>query len=518
MKKVLLISAIYKREEITELFFKNVQVMINSTKNYDVQVLIVGSEGEKSKKLTEKYGFNYIEHVNAPVSKKFNSLSINAKKYDPDYVVLFGSDDVMSPNFLNSTILEMEYKKIDLLGFSDLYFYDTLTDDLVYWGGYTNGRKDPIGCGRVFSSKVLEKLNWKLWGNYNQNRGLDGITANLVKRHFDFNNYKMSDLGIKIVDVKSDFNITNFKLYKNTVKYNKSLLTEFIGLEKYIKPETNKVEKVVEIPEETNKSDNKEEVVEETNKSVTEVPIEDKKDVTVEDKKILPEINILTRTSGRPEYFKRVYDNVKKLKYDGKINHIVSTEKSKNNNYLYNYSDITIVEVDDKTLYKDLNINNKNKHIILKHNLLINKLLKSVNNGYIIILDDDDVLDVNVLTNIGELNEDTLHIYNTKHKNLGIIPNSKDYVTPPKLGKICSCSYIIHSKWAKQKEWKPMRSGDFIFLSEIYNIIPNTKYIDVVGAYVDNVGLGFERDSNDKNTQPRLKFRSDYINKLKTIK
>lgn len=121
------------------------------------------------------------QYKNEPISEKWQYGLKQLKDVDFDAVIMMGSDNVMSQKTLLriQEFLRMGY---DFIGFKDIYFWDRINNKNYYWAGYTNHRKgESCGAGRVYSKKLLSKLNFSLWHGA-KNSGLDGISWRRVKR------------------------------------------------------------------------------------------------------------------------------------------------------------------------------------------------------------------------------------------------------------------------------------------------------------------------------------------------
>ena len=211
---IVLIVTMYKRHQLTDFvfqYYKNLKNLLSNEIN--LTLLACGSENTTSEYLAQKNEFEYIERPNLPLSKKHNSLLQESKKYNPDGVVLIGSDDIISEKTF------LKYKELynngyDFIGFKDIYMYD---GKLYYWGGYTDKRKDEtVGAGRFFSKNLLDNCNWDLWGEKDINKGLDLLAFGKIKK-FNPKTKILSSLNseYKIVDIKTDENLTEIKNFKH---------------------------------------------------------------------------------------------------------------------------------------------------------------------------------------------------------------------------------------------------------------------------------------------------------------
>ena len=80
---------------------------------------------------------------------------------------MIGSDDICNDAYFE---LIDKLKNVNyLVGFDDMYFYQTLTKQLYYFKGYEN-KKASLGAFRYYSKKVLDKCEWNLWGSEKRNK------------------------------------------------------------------------------------------------------------------------------------------------------------------------------------------------------------------------------------------------------------------------------------------------------------------------------------------------------------
>lgn len=193
--KIVVFTCVYKRKELTELFFQ-------SLKRQGLDVYCSYSE-PCDYDIVKNYAKGFMGCSNNPVSDKFNNSLRLLRNVDFDYAMILGSDDFISDNFVEVIIPHLTN---DYFAFNDIHFYDTLTGRVGYMK-YENTSIAPIGAGSLFSKKLLDKMNYKLWDG-GLNHGLD------TNRH---KNLKASgckilntqELGIEMVDVKHEVNITN---------------------------------------------------------------------------------------------------------------------------------------------------------------------------------------------------------------------------------------------------------------------------------------------------------------------
>jgi hypothetical protein len=217
-----IVTGVWKRPEVFELFANNIPSW--------ARVIVVGSEGARSRKMVEEKGFEYIECDNDPLGFKMNKTTLAAK--GSDYVICMGSDDVFCDRLWNELSKLMD-KGHDIIGLEDLYAYDLNTRNAIYWAGYADERKGATtGVGRCLSKRVMESLNWKCWEN-NINKGLDSsMTRRIADTLIDFDRktINIKEKNMFAVDIKSDENITKFRRWPNSFEIDPTRIQEKFNL------------------------------------------------------------------------------------------------------------------------------------------------------------------------------------------------------------------------------------------------------------------------------------------------
>lgn len=215
--KIVFVTAIWKRHHVFKMFAKSIH-LIKEKSNIDIDVIVSGSEGELSKNLVLYEGFKYIEIPNEPLAQKVNAPVLLAKKIGATNIICLGSDDLISIELFN---IYIEYIKqgYDYIGVTDFYFYDLNSKKSSYWGGYRENWRSghTAGAGRVLSSKLLDKWGWKPWDNIH-NKILDNsIQEKLKSTSHTAKTFSLKEKNVLAVDIKSDINMTPFKLWDNTI-------------------------------------------------------------------------------------------------------------------------------------------------------------------------------------------------------------------------------------------------------------------------------------------------------------
>jgi len=212
---VTITTMIWKRHDIFELWANGVHRLKRDFPEIKIDVLIAGSEGKSSKDMVEKHGFTYIEVPNSPLGAKANARLNASKQFDSDYIVLVGSDDIISSNCFLLMLCNMA-KGYDEIAPMDIYYYNTVDNKAYYSHGYQNKRKgEPIAVGRCLSKSILDKAGWQLWSN-TALQYLDGWSRDKIKKHRTSKlYYSCRESGVVICDIKSEVNMTPFKQRAN---------------------------------------------------------------------------------------------------------------------------------------------------------------------------------------------------------------------------------------------------------------------------------------------------------------
>lgn len=222
--KIGLLTCMWGRPEVFKVFAFWANEL---KKHYDVKLVAVGSELEESETLALNHGFEYHEYINHPVSNKWNYGV--TKMYDYDYVLMMGSDDITCLKLIRNYVKAME-QGFDFIGIDSCYIYDAISNQMVYWGGYTNHRRgEPSGMARCLSKDLLEKLDYEPWAN-GINKGLDGTMWQKLKKVYAprmiFNCQRDN---IFACDIKTGFNVTKFDSFIGLPNCNLRIMENHLG-------------------------------------------------------------------------------------------------------------------------------------------------------------------------------------------------------------------------------------------------------------------------------------------------
>jgi hypothetical protein len=187
--------------------------------------------------MVESSGNEYLEHKNLPLSEKWDAGLKFTEEFAPDAVIILGSDDFISPSTIRELVGRISRGWL-MTGLMDMHILDSESKRLFHWNGYsvsTPHRKwETIGLGRCLSRKLLDKVDFSLWGYERIDSGLDGLMTRKLASvglipvplgqevwimleggefAFGHSGIYSSDFDGFVVDVKTDENITSLEKY-----------------------------------------------------------------------------------------------------------------------------------------------------------------------------------------------------------------------------------------------------------------------------------------------------------------
>jgi len=215
--RLAIVTSIWKRHDIFELFAKGVKHLQQQCDQFEIEVIVSGSEWIKSHDLVSVlHGFKYIEIPNEPLAAKVNATTYACKDLKVDYVLCVGSDDIITPELLNEYAIYMR-KGIDFIGVTDCYFYDTVSEKSLYWGGYREPYRKghTTGAFRAISARLLDLWDWMPWENKDSLVLDKSMQDKLKVTPHSIHTFSMKEKGMYALDIKSSTNMTPFAKWDN---------------------------------------------------------------------------------------------------------------------------------------------------------------------------------------------------------------------------------------------------------------------------------------------------------------
>lgn len=228
--KLAVVTSVWKRPEIFEMFAKGIKKLIDECDQFEISVIVSGSEWLTSHKMVTDHGFTYIEIPNDPLAAKVNATTYACKDLNVHYVLCVGSDDIISPELLNEYANHMR-KGIDFIGVTDCYFYDTTTNRSLYWAGYRESYRKghTVGAFRAISCRLLSLWDWMPWEN-KHSTGLDrSMQEKLKSTPHSIHTFNMKSMGLFALDIKSSTNMTPFSQWDNSEFIDNAIIKKQFG-------------------------------------------------------------------------------------------------------------------------------------------------------------------------------------------------------------------------------------------------------------------------------------------------
>jgi GT2 family glycosyltransferase len=246
----------------------------------------------------------------------------------------------------------------------------------------------------------------------------------------------------------------------------------------------------------------------ETTKKVTpKITIQKSVVVTDRIESPTPVINILTRTSNRPNGFKRCRESIVNQTYKN-IRHLVSIDNLNDEEYVKSHN-VEYFFMDKEAISKENDIPDPKTGTRFIYNLYLNHLINEVKEGWVFILDDDDYFaDSNCVQKMVNAIKNTTDIvlWQMKYPNGQILPSLQELGAPPKLARISSQCFMVHSGIAKTIRWDGWKCGDFRFVQKAYAKTGEKRVIREVLVNLNGAGLGMKKDIAAPNRNIDLIF------------
>ena len=219
--------------------------------------------------------------------------------------------------------------------------------------------------------------------------------------------------------------------------------------------------------------------------------------------------NILTRTNNRPKYFFLCHSSLKSQDYEGSVKHYVSIDDPKTMEYISMYrNELNIVNVERQQ---------KTQANSFPYNDYLNSMLAKVEEGWVMVLDDDDkfmkedVLSI-ISNKIKEHDEDTIILWKVKI-GARICPSAAYFGKQIRRNDISNIGFAFHSKHKDKACWPNLRGGDFKCIDSLSKHLKCVWIDDILTCTNNNAGnFGNQRDIvlNNDDTNSYTAFCKQY--------
>jgi hypothetical protein len=152
--------------------FPLIKMTISRLKRQSITPIVLGHEKE-AEDIAKEFDCEFISIDNDPLGNKWNKGFQASKNYNADAVMLMGSSDWCSDEYIERC--KENTKDYGMIGQVGCHFAD-VSDQirLVHWKGYKDSLRynEPIGIGRFMNRDFMDAINWNPF-NPTINSGLD---------------------------------------------------------------------------------------------------------------------------------------------------------------------------------------------------------------------------------------------------------------------------------------------------------------------------------------------------------
>ena len=204
-----------------------------------------------------------------------------------------------------------------------------------------------------------------------------------------------------------------------------------------------------------------------------------------------PIINILTRTSKRPNYFKKCVESIRNQTYKN-INHIISVDNDETEEYVKKYTNNYIRVNNFVGKIPPLDPIYKIRRPA-PYNLYLNDLKENINDGWIMFLDDDNFLLENnaIETLVNNIDSDNQMLFwKVKFSDFLTLPEehlfNEKYT--PTLNHVDMNGFMFHSKYKNCYFFDYYSAGDFFCAKTIERFTSKKIFVNkiLVGMQSNN--------------------------------
>ena len=192
-----------------------------------------------------------------------------------------------------------------------------------------------------------------------------------------------------------------------------------------------------------------------------------------------PLINILTRTSSRPNFFRKCKESIDSQTHKN-IRHIISIDNEESEDYVQGLDFIRVYrEEPDPPNIKLLG----HEEIAKPYNLYFNHLLQEVKEGWIMFLDDDDRFETenSLQTIVDNLVRRTTLCWKVYIGRKEVVPRTPITSTyAPVHCDVSTIGFLIPGMYANAIKWDAYSRCDWRVATQAYNISENVSYIDEI--------------------------------------
>lgn len=213
-------------------------------------------------------------------------------------------------------------------------------------------------------------------------------------------------------------------------------------------------------------------------------------------------VNVLTRTSGRPAFFKDHVESVNSQSYPY-VRHLVCADDQQSLEYASELVD-DVIYIPGQPRRDEYGI------MHAPYNLYINRLMEEVDGGWVMFLDDDDSFTgpdslERIMRHVED--PDVLAVWKVQFPN-EVIPGSA-FGKSIRLGQISGIGFMFHSHHIWAAQWDEVKESDFRVALKLARTLGSIMWIDGIMTRVNNTrgtengpggGFGSRNDKYDSTS------------------
>lgn len=155
--KLAIITALHKRYGLTRLFLDYYQRLGVPGVELGLFCAVTRGECRMRELVSEHAQWNAAHAVNMPLTLKFAANVANVRNWQPDAMMILGSDDFVDPAYILASLEHMQ--GADFVGTNTVHYMELGTDQIIR----QTVPGPPIGAGRVLSRRLLDYFDWHPW-------------------------------------------------------------------------------------------------------------------------------------------------------------------------------------------------------------------------------------------------------------------------------------------------------------------------------------------------------------------
>jgi hypothetical protein len=161
--RLAIVTAVWGRPQTTAIFWRGAQRLAAAWAPHTTTVYAAGSQA-MHRELAAQYGGVFVEHDNEPLSAKFNSACRRAMDDGAEYLIILGSDDLISPQ-LATLMREAMEADVTYVGATGCFFVEPRTRRAAQIVGHASRSRwgETVGPGRVVHRRAVEQAGGRLW-------------------------------------------------------------------------------------------------------------------------------------------------------------------------------------------------------------------------------------------------------------------------------------------------------------------------------------------------------------------